>query len=136
MAEQQQISGNEDIMDTIGRIRSLEGKYNLLRDKVLIINNNMIQEYKKITTETKSLNDDIKEIKKDIFKIKESMKHLLNELELFARKEDVKFLEKYINLWNPLKFTTENDVKRLIQESLEEYQKIKEKKSEVDGRKE
>ncbi|MEK6956274.1 MAG: hypothetical protein AABW52_06435, partial [Nanoarchaeota archaeon] len=131
MAEQQQISGNEDIMDTIGRIRSLEGKYNLLRDKVLIINNNMIQEYKKITTETKSLNDDIKEIKKDIFKIKESMKHLLNELELFARKEDVKFLEKYINLWNPLKFTTENDVKRLIQESLEEYQKIKEKKREV-----
>ncbi|HIH25511.1 hypothetical protein J4476_00190 [Candidatus Woesearchaeota archaeon] len=136
MAEQQQISPNDELMDTVGRIRSLEGKYNLLRDKVLIINNNMIEEYKKSITETKSLNEEIKEIKKDIFKIKESMKHLLNELELFARKEDVKFLEKYINLWNPLKFTTENDVKRLIQESLEEHQETKEKKSEIYGRKE
>ena len=43
------------------------------------------------------------------------MKHLLKELELFARKEDVKFLEKYINLWNPMKFVTEQDVKNLLE---------------------
>ena len=43
------------------------------------------------------------------------MKHLLKELELFARREDVKFLEKYINLWNPLKLVTESDVERMIE---------------------
>ena len=125
------ISQEQEMYDTIGRIRTLEGKYNLLRDRVLIINNNMIEEYKKTIGEIKAINNDVKEIKGDIFKIKESMKHILKELELFARKEDVKFLEKYINLWNPLKFATEEDVKRIIEEKL----KDKTKKSESHGRK-
>ena len=129
MAEEQQFSPQEEaILDTVGRIRTLEGQYNLLRDRVLVINNNMIEEYKKLMTEIRILNEEIREVKREHFKMKETMKHLLIELELFARKEDVKFLEKYINLWNPLKFVTEEDVKRLLEEH-------KEKKSETDARK-
>ena len=129
MAEEQQFSPQEEaILDTVGRIRTLEGQYNLLRDRVLVINNNMIEEYKKLMTEIRILNEEIREVKRKNFKMKETMKHLLIELELFARKEDVKFLEKYINLWNPLKFVTEEDVKRLLEEH-------KEKKSETDARK-
>ena len=63
--------------DTIGRMRALEGKYNLLRDRMLIINNNMIEQYKKNIAETRTINEDIKEIKIDIFKIKETIKHLV-----------------------------------------------------------
>lgn len=127
MAEEQEFSPQEEAMiDTIGRIRTLEGQYNLLRDRVLIINNNMIEEYKRIMAEMKALNEESREIKRDMFKIKETIKHLVKELELFARKEDLQVLEKYINLWNPLKFTTEEDVKRIIEEH-------KEKESEGNG---
>ncbi len=117
MTEEQQFSQQEDaIIETVRRIRTLEGQYNLLRDRVLIVNNNMIEGYKKTISEIKLLNDDVKEVKTDIFKIKESMKHLLKELELFARKEDVIVLEKYINLWNPMKFMTKEDVIKIIKE--------------------
>jgi predicted nucleic acid-binding Zn-ribbon protein len=92
--------------DVTTRVRSLEGKYNLLRDRVLIISNNTIEEYK--------------EIKSEIFKIKESMRHILKEMEMFAPKEDMKFLEKYINLWNPMKFVTEQDVLRIIENKKKE----------------
>ena len=114
MVQEQTYSQESVFVDITNRVRELEGKYNLLRDRVLIINNNMIEEYKKLISETKIINSDIREIKNDIFKIKESMKHIIKELELFARKEDVKVLEKYINLWNPLKFVTEEDVLKLI----------------------
>ena len=102
--------------DIISRTRVLEGKYNLLRDRVLVINQNMIDEYKRLLIELKGLNSDIKDVRDDVFKIKEALKHLIKELDLFARKDDVKVLEKYINLWNPMKFTTEQDVINIIKE--------------------
>ena len=102
--------------DMVSRTRVLEGKYNLLRDRVLVINQNMIDEYKRLLIELKGLNSDIKDVRDDVFKIKEALKHLIKELDLFARKEDVKVLEKYINLWNPMKFTTEQDVINIIKE--------------------
>ena len=102
--------------DMVNRTRVLEGKYNLLRDRVLVINQNMIDEYKRLLIELKGLNSDIKDVRDDVFKIKEALKHLIKELDLFARKDDVKVLEKYINLWNPMKFTTEQDVINIIKE--------------------
>ena len=102
--------------DMVSRTRVLEGKYNLLRDRVLVINQNMIDEYKRLLIELKGLNSDIKDVRDDVFKIKEALKHLIKELDLFARKDDVKVLEKYINLWNPMKFTTEQDVINIIKE--------------------
>ncbi|MBI4448282.1 hypothetical protein HY643_04840, partial [Candidatus Woesearchaeota archaeon] len=38
----------------------------------------------------------------------------------FAKKENVKVLEKYINLWNPLNFVTREEAKRIAKEVLEE----------------
>ena len=57
-------------------------------------------------------------------RIKEIIKHLVEEFDLFARKEDIKFLEKYINLWNPIKFVTSEELKN----ALEEHTKNKIKK--------
>ena len=110
--------GGNIILDLNSRTRVLEGKYNLLRDRVLVINNNMIGEYKKLLVEIKGVNSEIKEIQDEMFKIKETLKHLIKELSLFAKKDDVRALEKYINIWNPMKFVTENDVKDLIKAEL------------------
>ncbi len=116
MAEdQQQATSEQDfLVDVGGRVRTLEGKYNLLRDRVLVVNQNMVTEYKKTLIELKALNNDVKEVKTDIFRLKEALKHLVKELEYFARKEDVKVLEKYINLWNPMHFMTEQEVVQLL----------------------
>ena len=124
MAQQQMGEEQNFYLDSAARVRALEGKYNLLRDRVLIINNNMIEQYKKTMTEMRAINDDIKEMKSDIFKIKEAMKHLIDEFEAFARKDDVKFLEKYIKLWDPMKFITESELNKAL-ESVKEEKKSK-----------
>ncbi len=104
------------IADLNSRARVLEERYNLLRERLLIVNQNMVGEYKKVTQDIKALNSDIKEIKNDIFNLKETMKHFIKEMESFARKDSLKVLEKYINMWNPLNFVTEKDVISLIKE--------------------
>ncbi len=126
MAEQmqEQESGlQEFLVDMNARVRDLEGRYNLLRDRVLVINQNMIEEYKKTVNEDRVINSDIKDIKKEIFEIKETLRHLIGEIDFFARKEDVKLLEKYINLWNPMNFTTEKEVLRIVQDELSKIKK-------------
>jgi|SRR3989344_6579013 len=109
MQEQLQVNPDE-------RLRLLESRYNAVRDRVLITNQNMISGYKKIHEELRELETDIKEIKTDMFEIKNSVKKIAEELRFFAKKEQVKVLEKYIDLWNPLKFVTEEELRRVLEE--------------------
>ena len=102
------------LREIANRMRILEEKYNLSRERIFIINQNMIEQYKKLSEEIKAINDDIKEIKSDLFTIKEISKNSVKELEFFARKENLKVLEKYINLWNPLNFVTRDELEELI----------------------
>lgn len=103
-----------EINELGSRIRILENKYTLARDRVFLINQNMVDSHKKLLTEIKSLESDLKEIKGDIFTIKETLRHIIKEFDSFAKKEDLKVLEKYINMWNPLNFVTEQQVLELI----------------------
>ena len=105
--------------ETIGpeeRVRILESRYGLMRDRLFLINQNMINEYRRLTKEIKLINDDMKEIKHDINEIKNILRNVVNEMQNFATKDNVKMIEKYVTLWNPLNFVTENDVLRIIKE--------------------
>ncbi|MFH1972831.1 MAG: hypothetical protein ABIJ18_05120 [archaeon] len=118
MTEQVQQSQNDQmIYELVNRIRVLESKQNLFSEKLLVMNQNMIEEYKKVMIEMKRVNDGIKQTEEDMENIKNILRHLSEEAGKFAMKEDVKVLEKYINLWNPLKFVTEKDVMELIKKN-------------------
>lgn len=106
------------IMDIGARIRILENKYSTVNEHLLIINQNMIEEYKKLIEEMKVINVEIKEIKEDVLNLKETAKKMVQEMEIFARKDELKVLEKYINFWNPLEFITTNELNKILDERL------------------
>ncbi|MBU0929701.1 MAG: hypothetical protein KJ623_01365 [Nanoarchaeota archaeon] len=120
----QQTDANNVLIDLNTRIRVLEEKNNLLREKMLVINQNMVEEYKRVLQEIKTINSDMREIKEDVQSLKEMIRHIIKESSNFARKDAVMVLEKYINIWNPMNFTTEVDVLKII----EHYKKVKEVK--------
>jgi hypothetical protein len=92
------------------RVRILESRYSLIRDRIFLINQNMIQEYKKLNKEMKLIDSEIRSVKQDLNEIKGIIRNVVNEMQNFARKENVKVIEKYINFWNPLNFVTEKEV--------------------------
>ena len=104
--------------DVIGRVRDIENKVLILRDRIFVTDKNMIEEYRSINLQLRNINNEVKGIKADLTKIKQTIKHMIIEVEVFARKDDLKVLERYINLWNPLHFMTEKEVKQLIEKSL------------------
>ena len=99
-----------NLIEITNRIRILENKYTQMRERLFLINQNMIDQYKKIIEETQDINIEIKDIKNDLFTIKEALNHIINEMGSFARKENLKVLEKYINLLDPLSFVTHNQL--------------------------
>ena len=102
--------------DPSDRIRILESKYGNMRDRIILINENLINEYKRLNQDIKVVDSELKDLKKDIFEMKEALRHVMGELKFFARKEHFKVLEKYINMWNPFNFVTEEEVLKLIKE--------------------
>lgn len=123
MAEATYQEINPVLSDIINRIRTLESKYNLLGERLLIVNQNMIAQYKRSLPELKVINSDIKNIRSELFKLKEIIKDLTKEMQFFATKEDIKVLEKYINLWNPMKFITEEELDKILEEKLKNKRK-------------
>ena len=107
MVEFQQISADE-------RVRVLESKYSLMRDRLFLINQNMLTEYKKLSKDIKFVEEELKDIKKDFDEIKNLLRNVLNEMQNFSKKDDLKVIEKYVNFINPLNFVTEEDVKKII----------------------
>jgi|TARA_Y100000310_G_scaffold159627_1_gene159338 hypothetical protein len=118
--EQETIS---PVTDLNSRIRVLESRYNLFSERLLIVNKNMINEYKKLTTENKAIDLELKELKNDIFEIKEILKRITDEMHVFARKENIKVLEKYINFWNPLEFIKEEEVREIVKQEINKSNK-------------
>ncbi len=117
MVENTQIQ-DSSINELNTRIRILEGKYNLTRERMLVINQNMLDHYKKLTTNIKTIEEDITEIKESLNLLKNTLKNTLKELQFLARKEDLKILEKYINMWDPLKVITKEEIEEIIEKRL------------------
>ena len=102
------------IVDLNNRIRTLEGKYALLGERLLTVNQNMIEEYKRLLSELKLVHEDAREVRQEIFITHDAIRNIVKEMEYFAKKEQVKVLERYIELLNPMRFATTEEVEKLI----------------------
>ena len=117
------ISGLTDDMNTLSRrLRLLEEGFTNLRRFLQVTEENIVAKNKHYSAEIKTIASDITEIRKEMQEIKNKIMLVIKELQTVARKEEVKVLEKYINLWNPIKFVTQNEVEQIINEVLEKKQ--------------
>ena len=95
------------------KIRDLEEKQRILKDRVLLIGQNLIDMKEKNTI-------DLLEIKKEMEIMKQNLERLHSFLETasaefskFARKEDLEILSKQAKMFQPLEFATKKDLEAL-----------------------
>lgn len=109
-----------ELNDITRRLKVLEERYINLRRKTQVTDQNMLEHNKRITTELKLFGSELTDLKKDIFDIKSTIRKIITELQMAAKKEDVAILQKYINLWQPMNFVTQKEVESIIRDILEE----------------
>lgn len=107
-------------MNTLSRrLRMLEEGFTNLRRFFQVTEENTLTRHKHFAAEIKTLTSDINEVRKEIQEIRDKIGLVIRELQSLARKEEVKVLEKYINLWNPVRFVTQNEIEQIINEVLD-----------------
>ena len=76
----------------------------------------MLTSHKRIDKEIKTINEDIKEVRREMEDINGKIGQIAKEMQIFAKKDEVKTLQKYVTMWEPIKFVTENQVEEIIKE--------------------
>ena len=129
-AQQQSSADLSNVTDDINslsrRLRLMEEGFTNFRRFLQVTEENMLTKNKYFSAEIKTLTSDINEIRKESQELKDKFYLVVRELQTVARKDEVKVLEKYINLWNPIKFVTQNEVEQIIDAIIEKKQKISE----------
>jgi hypothetical protein len=120
------ISGiTSDVNSLSRRLRLLEEGLGNMKKFFQVNEENMISKHKHYSSEIKTITSDIFDIRKEVMQIKEKFVLVVKELQNLARKDDVKVLERYINLWNPVKFVSQNEIEGIIDDVLEKREKNK-----------
>jgi len=111
MADNYQYPG-QDFGDMNIKLRDIEERYRILKDRILLIGQNLID--MKESSDKKIL-----EIKKDIEILKSNMQRLVSFIETaseefsrFAKKEDVEILYKQAKMFQPLDYMRKKDLKK------------------------
>jgi uncharacterized NAD(P)/FAD-binding protein YdhS len=117
---------NKSVSDLAGelnnisrRLMVIEERYTNTRKKMQVTDQNMLNNNKKLMTEIQTSHAEMDEVKKQVADIVEKMKIIVRELKECAKRQDVDVLQKYINLWEPIKFVTRDNVTKMIQDSVE-----------------
>jgi predicted nucleic acid-binding Zn-ribbon protein len=108
------------------RVRLLEQKLNTTRQKIQVVDENMLIKSRDLKDEIKKLNIGTKEMKRNLMEMNDALQHIIKMVNESAKNRDLKVLEKYINMIDPTRFLTKKDVINIVKEEFGRTKSIKE----------
>lgn len=105
------------------RLNEVEEKQRLIKDRVLLIGENLVSTKEQYEKELGNFRKQISEITTDLKGIKQLNKRIVNELENYARITEVEVVERQIRMFQPLEFARIQDVQRIVQKEVNNLKK-------------
>lgn len=102
------------------RMRLIEERYITLRKKTQLSDQTMLGIQKEIHRNSSSLTEEMTELRKELNELRDTVRLIIKELKDCAKSDEVKILDNYINMWQPMDFVTKKEVARIIEEILNE----------------
>ena len=100
------------------RIRVVEERLNDMKKRFKFIEENIIAYHKKNLKDAKDQQAQSYDLRKSMRALEGKIMIILKELQLASTKQEVAILKKYLDLWNPLKFVTEETLQKRIDERM------------------
>ncbi len=100
------------------RLNEVEEKQRLLRDRSLLIGDNLISTKKENDKEIFEIKKELNKINSEIKDIKQIVKRIVNEIGNLSRRSELEIIKKQYEMFTPLEFARIKDVKRIIREEL------------------
>ena len=111
------------LSDFASRVKALEEKYNLVKERVLILTQNFVKRERELEKEMSLIQDENKDLKLELQKLNSRIDSLASQHEDFARKEELSVVEKYFKLFEPLKFVTAEELEESVNKIINKKKK-------------
>lgn len=100
MAGETQNSAEQQYFSNVNiRLRDIEEKQRLLKDRILLIGKNLIEDRDSLFDEIKELKKEILKIKEQNLKIQETLKNVVEHTSEAARKEELLILQRQFDMF-------------------------------------
>ena len=109
------------------RLNEVEEKQRLIKDRLLLIGENLISTKEEVEKQNSEFRREIKQTDFELKTIKQLTKRIINELQNFARKSEVEILERQSKIFGPLEFARYEDIENIVKQELNKM-KIERKK--------
>ena len=104
---------NQYFTETSTKVRDLEEKQRIIKDRMLLIGQNLIEMKEDVHSTFLNVKKDIEIIKRDVERLKSFFETASGEFSKFAKKEDLEILSKQAKMFQPLEFATRKDLEKL-----------------------
>ncbi|MGV8162779.1 MAG: hypothetical protein ACP5N2_05615 [Candidatus Nanoarchaeia archaeon] len=116
--EMDAVIGN--LAEVASSLRVLEDKYSNLRKKIQLTDQTILDLQKILFKEKKLLTEEITESKLKLQELLDDLLTIKSELKDTVKHNDLKVLDRYLDLWEPLKFVTRKEVESALNELRQE----------------
>lgn len=100
------------LSDMVMRFRDLEEKQKMLKDRILLIGQNLIETKEKTSSDILEIKKELEIIKKNTSRLVSFLETASEEFSKFARKEDLEILSRQAKMFQPLEFVRKKDLKK------------------------
>lgn len=96
-----------------GSFRDLEERQRNLKDRLILVGQNLIEFKEKTEEEILGLKKDLEILKNSVNKIHDFIESISGELGRFAKKEDLEILAKQAKMFQPTEFVKKSELEKL-----------------------
>lgn len=94
-------------------VRDIEDKQRVMKDRLLLIGQNMIEIKEKTNQQILQIKKDIETIKDSLERLSSFVETISNEISKYAKKDDLEILAKQAKMFQPMDFVRKEDLEKL-----------------------
>ena len=111
--------------DTNVKLQDIEEKISIIKDRILLIGENLVSEKQETEKTFSILKSKIIQMQQEINRLKTSLQSTIENQENLVRKSELKILEKQFEMFQPLELARITDVKEMINQALKNKKQTK-----------
>ena len=100
------------------KISDIEQRHDMLKERILLLSQSFLRTEERVSKEFAMLREQFNELRLDMDRTRENLSQIIRDSADFARRDELLVMEKYMKLWEPLKFMKEDDVKKMINDKI------------------
>jgi len=100
------------------RINDLEERQNSITERLTLLSQTLLNTAQRLGKESKTNSEEIAVMKEALLKLRTGLNTIIEQSADFVRKQELQSLDKYIKNWQPMKFATIDDVKKIVSDAV------------------